>query len=111
MNLTQIIADVKRDLLFHVIQNMKHKNLDMRDARYLAQDVMSIFPVFTIDELLEKLSKLSSIYKEARAVYIKYANLYFETKRQYLLTVVPPSIHRGEIDQALSLLKGGDNHG
>ncbi len=107
---SEAIQDIKRDLLFHVILNMKRNLLSLEDTKYLAEDFLQIFPVFSIAELLKKLNELGKIYKEARIVFIKYANLYYEEEKTYLLYQIPPYIKNGEIDKAIEVMKGGIYH-
>lgn len=109
--LEQTIKDVKREVLKHIILNLRHYELTTEEAQYLAQDLLAIFPVTTMDELFMKLNKLTKDYKEVRPVFIKYAKKYYEEQEKQVLQLVPPYIKNGEIEQAVTLMKGVNYHG
>lgn len=108
--LKDYISDVKRDLMFNIIYNMRHFELTMGDAQSLSRDFLNIFPVVKVQELLNKLQKLGRRYKEAKAVFILYAAKYYEKERQLILQTVPIYIKNGEIEKAINLIKGGIYH-
>ncbi len=110
-DMTTIVRNVKRDLLFHIILHMRHYKITMEDAQSLAKEFLETLPVSTIEGLLLSLHTLAKTYEQARIVYIKYALPYYEEQKRYILTSVPPLIQRGDIEKAIALLKGGTNHG
>lgn len=105
--LEKLIRDVKRDLMFQVILNMRHFKLTQEDARYLAQDFLKIFPIQSEKELLDKLFQLGQKYIETRTVFIKYASSYYEKEKQRILQAIPPYLKNGDIEKALTIMKGG----
>lgn len=110
-DLTKTISDVKRDIMFHIILNMRHFKITMQDAQNLAQDLLKIFPVSTMEDLLTKLRNLGTIYEEVRIVFIKYAVPYYEEQKNNILRTVPGHIQKQEYDTAIKLLKGVTYHG
>ncbi len=103
--LEKMTSDVKRDLMFYMISNMRKYELTMKDAKYLAKDFLSIFPVKTVEDLLTELYFLGQMYPEARAVFVKYAKPYYEAKSHYLLESAIAYVREGDLEKALSLLK------
>lgn len=108
--LKDYISDMERDLMFQVIMNMKNYKLTMQTAHYIAKDFLEIFPVSDIQRLLNKLKILAKEHEEIRAVFITYAKKYYEKQKDYILTIVPPYIKNGEIEQAVQIVKGGNYH-
>lgn len=105
VNVDTLLKDVKRDLMFHTILNMRHYKLTVQDAQYLAQDFLAVLPAATIEDLLSKLYELGKNYEEARIVFIKYAVPYFEEKDQKVLLQAKSYIKQGNVDKALEVLK------
>lgn len=108
VNVNTLLKDVKRDLMFHTILNMRHYKLTVKDAQYLAQDFLVVLPATTIEDLLLKLYELGKNYEEARIVFIKYAVEYYEQKEQKILHEARKCIKKGDIDKALEILKKGE---
>lgn len=103
----KMIEDVKRDLMAQVILNMRHTRLSLSSAEDLAQDFLAIFPVVDVEELFNKLFVLTRDYKEVRKVFLKYAQPYFEEKRKFTLALMRKYVDKNEIENALSVAKGG----
>lgn len=108
--LKDYVSDIKRDLMFNIIYNMRHFELTLKDAQSLSKGFLNIFPVIKVQELLRKLQKLGTKHKEARAVFIIYASKYYEKEKQFILQTVPLFIKEGEIEKAINLIKGGTYH-
>ncbi len=107
VSVKQLISDIERDLLFHIILNMRHRKISVGEAQLLAQDFLTLLPSKDKEELLNKLNELGKIYLEANQVYVKYAGPYEEEKRQEVLKAMRDHIKKGEIEQALAVAKGG----
>lgn len=107
VTLKQLTSDVERDLLFHIILNMRHRKISVGEAQHLAQEFLALLPAKDKEELLSKLGELGKTYIEAQQVYIKYAGPYKEEKRQQTLTVMRDFIKKGKIEQAIAAAKGG----
>lgn len=103
--LEQYAEDVKRDILFYIILELKRYEITKEDAQNLAQDFLSIFPVLTVEDLLTKLNDLGKTYKEAQKVFLKYATSYYNQQKQEVLEKIPPFLKSGDIDAALSILR------
>lgn len=110
-DLEKLISDVERDLLFHIIMNMKHRKISIGEAHYLAQDFLKFLPVQDKEDLLKKLLDLGKKYEEAREVYIKYGTPHEEEKRNKLLEAMRDHIKNGDIEKAIETAKGGNQNG
>ncbi|MEO6509232.1 MAG: hypothetical protein ABIO02_04715, partial [Patescibacteria group bacterium] len=64
---------------------------------------LSILPINTMEELINKLQGLSNKYPEIQAVYTKYAAPYYEKKTQDLLSSMRNLIKKNNIDKAISI--------
>lgn len=111
LKLETLIKDVKREILLEVILGLRHYQITMQDAHYLAKDLLAIFPVKDIKDMLKKLNNLGKNYKTARKVFIKHANKYFEEEKRKTLETIPPIIEKGWIIQAVTILKEVNYHG
>lgn len=105
VDVKKLLKDVKRDLMFYIILNLKRYKIMVQDAQYLAQDFLAVLPAATIEDLLSKLSVLGENYEEARIVFIKYAVPYLEEKDQKKLLQAKSYIKQGSVDKALEALK------
>ena len=109
--LEKLTQDVKRDVMYFVISDMRKQQLSMSQAREIAKDLLAIFPVESFTELMDKLRILGDIYMEVRAVFIKYAKVYYEKQKAYVLGNISELLAKEDIDGALNLVKGGTIHG
>lgn len=105
-NIQRLIEDVERDLLFHIVWNMKHSKISMGQAQLLAKDFLTLLPFQDKKDLLEKLNKLGHSYPEAQAVFLKYASAHEEQRRQKILNLMTEHIKTGQIEQAIKAAKG-----
>lgn len=103
------VSKVESDLLFHIITNMKKKQIAVPTAQQLARDFLALLPVKDKEELLIKLQKLAATYPEAREVYVQYAVPFEEEKRQEKLLAMAAHVNSGDIEKALLIAKGGQN--
>lgn len=99
-------SDIERDLLFHIILNMRHRKISVGEAENLAKEFLTLMPAIDKEDLLNKLNSLGHKYPEAQAVYVKYAAPYEEEKRIKLLQTMTEHIQKGNIEEAISLAKG-----
>ncbi len=109
--LEQLVQDIKRDLMIEVIVDLKNTKLSIDQARELARDFLNILPPINKEELLKKLGELGKVYKEVRAVFIKYARLYDDEKRWYSLEQAHTYLQEGNVYLALRAVKGGVLYG
>lgn len=105
--LKQLTSDIERDLLFHIILNMRHRKISVGEAQHLAQEFLALLPAKDKEELLNKLSELAKTYIEVQQVYVKYAGPYTEEKRKETLAAVRDFIKKGKTEQAIAVAKGG----
>lgn len=105
-DLEKFVSDIKRDLLFYIILHIKHQELSLKGAQSLAKDFLAIFPIIDKNDMLNKMHQLGNKYPEARTVYIKYANPYYEEERQNKLKEALLHIRNGDVDKALHAAKG-----
>lgn len=105
-----MISHVKRDILYQIILNMKQYEISKEEAQRLAVDFLAVMPIKDAQDLIKKLRILGKSYKEIRTVFIKYANEYYIKEKQYILNVVPLYIQKGEINETLEIVKGGNYH-
>lgn len=103
--LKKYTRDVKREIMMHLILRLRRFETNLQNAQYLSQAILAIFPVENTKELFKKLSKLSQYHKEVRKAFIKYANQYFEEEKKEALKVIPPFIKKGELSEAVKILK------
>lgn len=108
---TQVMSDMKRDLLFHIIQALKEKRITMQDAQYESQAFLHVLPAQTLHELFQKMKKLSEMYWEIRTVFIKHANEYYERQKQQALQLAREYIQSLQLQQAVTVLKEATYHG
>ena len=110
-SLKAITSDVENDLLNIIIQNLKQKSLDVKQAKALAKEFLSLLPIQDKKDLLEKLHKLSNEHVEVKSLYLKYAKPYEEEERQKKLALMSEHIKNGQIEHALNVAKGGTSNG
>lgn len=106
-HLEQYKKDMKRDILFHIILEVKRGELSVSDAQDLAAGFLSILDSKTLPKLFGELKILGDFYPQALAVYVKYGKKYDLEKGSFLVASVLPYIHRQDIEAALKLLQGG----
>jgi hypothetical protein len=105
--LAQFLTDIEKDLLLHILENMKNRKISIGDAQKLAQDFLALLPPIDKEDLLNKLNSLSPKYPEAREVYAAHVSPHEEQKQQQLLQTMRDHIKSGDIEQAIAVAKGG----
>lgn len=106
----KLVSNVERELLFHIIKNMKQRKISIAEAHHLAKDFMNILPVKDKEDLLNKLKKLSRRYPEASELYVKYIIPHEEEKREQLLNTMRSHIQNGDIEKAIDVVKGENSN-
>ncbi|HWY78950.1 MAG TPA: hypothetical protein VNW29_01190 [Candidatus Sulfotelmatobacter sp.] len=106
-----VTIDVEQELLKTIIQNLEQNNLDIDQAKKLAQNFLSLLPLQDQKDLLEKLYKLSKEHNQTNGLYLKYAKPYEENERQKKLTLMSEHIKNGQIEHALAIAKGDAPNG
>src|SRR3989338_1566800 len=107
----QLVREIERDLLFHIILNMRHLRISQKSAQNLAQEFLKIVKPENKVEFLKNLKNLSQKYLEAQEVYLKYAPVYYEERKQYMLRVIYDYVKTGNINKALILAKEENIYG
>lgn len=106
-NIDAYVVDVERDLLFHIITNMRNMEITMARASRLAKEFLDTLPVDDKEIVIKTLSKMGNTYPEAQAIYIKYANDYYARKKDLITKKIHSHLCHGEIKEALKTVKGG----
>jgi len=101
----ELQSTIEKELLFHIISNMKEANLSMSQAQALAADYYALLPAINEDDLIQKLKLLAMKYAQAWKVFKKIGIPYIEEKKQQLLSQVHQAIGNNDIDTALKLTK------
>lgn len=99
------VSDVERDLLFHIIFNLRRSDISLNEAQRLASDFLALLPEKGKEQLLKKLEALGRGYPEANDVYLKYATPYYETKRHQAIDDMTKHIREGNIEKAIEVGK------
>lgn len=105
-DLQQTITHVEKDLLNLILHRVENKNMSPTDAQNLAKEFLSFLPIKDQHDLLLKLHKLSQDNNATQELYLKYAKPYEENEAQRRLTLMSHHLHKGDIEQALSIAKG-----
>ena len=105
--LKQFVNDIERDLMFQIIMNMKHGMLSTGQAQKIAQEYLAMMPVKDKKHVLKHIKQMADTYKEAREVYMKYSDLYYEEKKDKTLKKVSMYLKKNNIEKAVSIMKGG----
>lgn len=108
--LPQLLTSVEKDLLQHIITNLRDRRMNVGEAQKLAHEFLSLLPMADKEDLLQKLNTLGQTYVSAREVYAQYAAPHEEEKRQKLLTAMREHIKSGNIEQAIAVAKGEVPH-
>ncbi len=103
-----LVAQVEEDLLDQIVKDLENNELSAQQAQKLAQDFLAILPTKDKHDLLIKLRNLGNTYKEAQAVFVKYAVPYEEELRHKKLHKMALLIKKGNIEQAITVAKGGE---
>lgn len=104
--LKKLITNIEKDLLSQMILSLQDKKITIKGTRTIAKDFLSTFPIENKKNLFDKLEELSKKYPEVRNIYIKYADKYFEEEKQKALKAASEHIDQGDIEKALSAVKG-----
>ncbi len=101
-----LLDQVEKDLMRHIIDNMKNKRMHLEDAKRLAKEFLALLPISDKGDLLDKLNVLSLKYGPAKEIYVKFNGSEEEVKRQKLLSQMRDHIKSGNIEQAIAVAKG-----
>lgn len=104
-NFENFLSDVERDLLFHIIFNLRRSKISLNEAQSLAKDFLALLPAEDKEQLLKKLEGLGQEYPEANEVYLKYATPHYESKNQHALDEMSEYIRQGDIEKAIEVGK------
>lgn len=104
------VIDIERDLLDQIISRLDENKMSPEDAQKLAQEFLSFLPIQDQKDLLAKLLTLSHDNTATQEIYLKYAKPYEENERQRKLTLMSHHLKQGNIEEALSVAKGGTSH-
>lgn len=104
-NLEKFISDFERDLLLRIILNLRHKEISLKRAKMLAREFLEILPIEQKEDFMKKMKELGKTYREVMDLYIKYAALYHEDRKQEVIAATQVFLRNGDIDNAISLIK------
>ncbi len=104
--LATYLEQVEKDLLDHVLEALKEKKIPAEEAQKLAQDFLKELPPHDKADLLGKLQELSQLHPAARDTFLKFANEAHTLDRDQKLKQAAHHISQGDIDSALSVVKG-----
>jgi len=96
---------VERKLLELIVQHLQDNKMDVPTAQKLARDFLSVLPVQSRADLLNKLKNLGEKYDEAKQVYFQESSKDNEAKEKEALYNMTHAIRQGNIDHALSIAK------
>jgi len=102
-----LVSDMERDVMFEIITNMRNEQLSLERAQRLAQEFLEVVPSKTRKGLFMKMKLLAQIHPEARTVYMKYANVYYEEKKNVAVRLVTRAIATHDIERAVRIARGG----
>lgn len=105
-DMQMLVQVVERDLLAHIVENLKARAISKEEAQKLAQDFLKLLPPHDKKDLLEKLKKLSAMHPTALATYYDMAIASYENERDRALHEMAAHIKQGNIEQALTVAKG-----
>lgn len=101
------VVDIEKDLLEQIIQRLDENKMSPEEAQKLAKEFLSLLPISDQQDLLKKLLQLSNDNNATKGIYLKYAKPYEESETQRKLELMSQHLHAGNIEQALSVAKGG----
>ncbi|SRR5258708_1140837 len=104
--LKRFLEDIKQDLLFYIISSLREKKINLGQAKALAKDYLTLFPVTDKEDVLNKLYTIAGVHAGAREVYVKYAAPYEEEKRLKLLQNMRVYMQKNDYDTAVAVAKG-----
>ena len=108
-NVPSVVDSVEKDLLVEIVANLKRNQLDPAKAQALAKEFLSLLPPKDFSSMVDMLKNLSSQYKEARDVYIKYVAIQEKMSDQNKASQMAQHIASGNIEKAIEIAKGGQN--
>lgn len=103
----QLTEEVEKDLVQHILENIEDGTLTLDDAQKLAQEFLTLLPFQDKKDLVEKLQRLGTEHDEANQVYVKYAKPVADEQRDQKLAELAGHIKAGNIEHALTIVKGG----
>ncbi len=83
-------TNFERELLFQIIQNLRHKKLTHEEAKIVAQRFMPVLKSETAQEFIESLAKLAQYHPEILEAFIK-------TIREYEKDEVANTLSRARV--------------
>lgn len=104
-NLQQLVEEVEKDLLDHIIENMRARKITVEESQSLASDFLSLLPPQDKLDLLNKLRTLSGKYPLALEVYYDLAMKSYNEEREKSLDLMSQHIKSGDIEKALEVAK------
>jgi len=101
------VVDVEKELLNEIINRLNQDKMSPEDAQKIAKEFLALLPIHDQKDLLAKLYQLSKSNQGMQNIYLKYAQPYEENERQRKLALMSQHLHVGNIEEALSVAKGG----
>ena len=101
------IEAIEKELLDEIVKNMEQNKITMNDAEQAAKDFLALLPILDKKDLLEKLKRFAQDHYEGQGVFLKYVKPFEEEERLRKLDAMAGHIKKGNIQEALSVAKGG----
>lgn len=108
--LQDTVATIEKDLLAIIISRLEQNKMSPEKAKALAKEFLSLLPIEDQKDLLAKLLKLSQDNPETKGIYLTYAKPHEEQETERKLQRISEHLHKGEIEHALTIAKGGTPH-
>jgi hypothetical protein len=100
-DLKGVVKDVERDLLINIVLSVRHKRMTKAQAKKLSKSYLTSFPFNDFDSLFESLKNLSKSSREARKVYVKYAQDYYDSKDKVTLSEMRFYLNKKDLNNAI----------
>lgn len=107
----EFLMDVEKDLLLHVTLNLKKGKISKNQAQKIAQNFLALFPIYSQEDLIKKLRTLSFTCEEGLEVFLKYAQPFYEEKKEEALQAALKEIKTGNLERALAIVKEANYYG
>ncbi len=107
-SMEKYLEEIERDLLKVIINNMEHRGMTLEQAHILAKEFLALLPPADKQDLLQKLLGYTQVHPEAKLIADNFRKIYETSRDQQTLEKMRQHIQSGNIEQAISVAKGGD---
>lgn len=105
-DIKELIKDIEADLVIGLVLSVKHKRINIKQAKVISKDFLSGFPFKDYEDLFMKLYVLSDKHRIVRKVYVKYSQSYEEELTKYILEKMREQITIKDFEKAIIIAKG-----